>query len=80
MPRATWIGAVVELADEMDGSVEGEEVTRAMVADLHPAATVGAVAIEDVELPRGEVGLRRPEMRHDVALPALLDRRRVKDY
>src|SRR5262245_12741160 len=50
-----------------------------MVPDIHPAATVGAVAIEDVELPRGEVGLRRPEMRHDVALPALLDSRRVKD-
>src|SRR5204863_9807779 len=71
VPRATRIGAVVELADEMDRSVEGEEVTMAMVADIHPAATVGAVAIEDVELPGREVGRLRPEMRHDVALLAI---------
>jgi hypothetical protein len=42
-----------------------------MVADIHPAAAVGAVAIEDVKLPKGEVGLLGPEVRHDVDLPVV---------
>jgi hypothetical protein len=61
---------MIELADEMDGTIEGEEVPMAMVADIHPAAAVGAVTVEDVELPEGEVGLLRPEMRQGVDLRA----------
>jgi hypothetical protein len=41
-----------------------------MVADIHPAATVGAVAIKDVEFPEGEVGILGPEMRHEIGLAA----------
>jgi hypothetical protein len=55
---------MVELADEMDGAVEGEEVAMAMVADIHQVAAGGAFPVEDVELPGGEVGLLRPVMRH----------------
>jgi len=62
---------MVELADEMDGTVEGEEVAMAMVADIHPVATVGAVAIDDVKLPKSEVGLLGPKVRHDVDLPVV---------
>jgi hypothetical protein len=40
-----------------------------MVADVHPVATVGAVAIDDVKLPEGEVSILRPDVRHDVDLP-----------
>src|SRR4051812_31905570 len=69
VPGTTWVGAVIELADEMGGAVEGEEVAMAMVADVHPVATVGAVAIDDVKLPEGEVGILRPDMRHDIDLP-----------
>src|SRR3954454_4812440 len=65
------IGAVVELADEMDGPLEGEEVTMAMVADIHPAATVGAIALDDVKFPESEVRILGPEMRHDVDRPVV---------
>jgi hypothetical protein len=57
---------MVELADEMDGAVEGEEVAMAMVADLHQVAAVEAVAVEDVEFPVGEFGLLGPVVRHGV--------------
>jgi hypothetical protein len=63
--RAAGVGTVIELADEMDGAVEGEEVTMAMVTDIQLVAAVGAVTIEDVELPEGEIGILRPDMRHD---------------
>jgi hypothetical protein len=43
----------------------------AMVADVHPVATVGAVTIDDVKLPKSEVGILRPDMRHDVDLPVV---------
>jgi hypothetical protein len=59
---------MVELADQVDGTVEGEEVTMAVVADIHPMAAVGAVTIEDVQLPEGEVGIRGPDMRHGADL------------
>jgi hypothetical protein len=42
-----------------------------MVADIHPVATAGAVAIDDVKLPEGEVGILRPDVRHDVDLPVV---------
>src|SRR5271168_3186386 len=64
MPRAAWVGAVVELADEMDGAVEGEEVAMAMVADIHQVTAGGAFPIEDVQLPGGEIGVVGPVVRH----------------
>src|SRR3954454_5384857 len=69
VPGTARIGAMVELADELDGAVEGEEVTMAMVADIHPAATGGAVALQDLKLPEGEVGILRPGVGHEVDLP-----------
>src|SRR4051794_24445442 len=71
VPGTARVGAVVELADEMDGAVEGEEVTMAMVADIHPAATVETVAVDDVKLPEGEVGILRPDVRHGVDRPVV---------
>jgi hypothetical protein len=62
--RAAWVGAVVELADEMDGTVQGEEMAMAMVADIHQVAAAGAVAVEDVKLPFGEVRILGPVVRH----------------
>ncbi len=71
MPGTAWIGAMVELADEMDRTIEGEEVAMAVVADVHFVTTVRAVAIDDVKFPEGEVGILRPEMRHDVDRPVV---------
>jgi hypothetical protein len=68
VPGTARVGTVVELADQMDGPLEREEVAMAMVADIHPVAAVGAVTIEDVQLPESEVGILRPEMRHDASL------------
>jgi hypothetical protein len=42
-----------------------------MVADIHPAAAVGAVALDDVEFPKSEVRILGPEMRHDVDRPVI---------
>jgi hypothetical protein len=42
-----------------------------MVADVHPVATVRAVAIDDIKLPKSEVSILRPEVRHDVVLPVV---------
>jgi hypothetical protein len=53
---------VIELADQMNGTVESEEVAMAMVADLHRVATVGTATIDDVKLPESEVRLLRPDM------------------
>src|SRR3954452_1267872 len=69
VPGTARIRAVVELADEMDGTLDGEEVTMAMVADIHPAAALGAVAFDDVEFPKSEVRILGPKMRHDVDRP-----------
>src|SRR5512135_1096474 len=65
------VGAVVELADEMDGTVEGVEVAVAMIADIHRASAGGAVAIDDVLHPEGEVGILRPEVRHEASPPVV---------
>src|SRR3954464_12800544 len=71
VPRAARVGTVVELGDEMDGAVEGEEVAMAVVADVHFVTTVRAVATDDVKFPESEVGILRPVMRHDVDLPVV---------
>src|SRR5690349_8965160 len=71
MSGAARVGTVVELGDEMDGAIEGEEVAMAVVADVHFMTTVRAVAIDDVKFPESEVGILRPEMRHDVDLPVV---------
>jgi hypothetical protein len=63
-----WVGTAIELADQMNGTVESEEVTMAMVADIHRVATMGAVTIDDVKLPESEVGLLRPDMGHGADL------------
>src|SRR5438046_158434 len=64
VPRAARVGAVVELANEVDGAIAGEEVAMAMVADIHRVAADGAFPVEDVKFPGGEVGRLRPMMRH----------------
>ena len=53
--RGSGVGTVVELADQFHGPVEGMEASVAMVTDMHHAAAEGAIAIEDVELPGGEI-------------------------
>src|SRR5262249_33912652 len=67
---AAGIGAVVELADQLHRAVEGMEVAVAVVADVHHPPTGRTRAVEDVEFPEGEIGIRRPAVRPRTALPA----------
>jgi hypothetical protein len=68
MPQRARVGTVIELGDEMDGAVEREEVTMAMIADVHQVPADGAVAVEDIELQEGEIRILGPVMGHDVDL------------
>jgi hypothetical protein len=67
---AAGVGAVVELADQLDRTVQGVDATVSVVTDIHPASTDGAVAVEDVEFPESEVGIRGPGVRHPENLHA----------
>ena len=66
MPRAARVGAMVELADQMSGTVEAEDVMMAMVADVHGAAADRARTVEDIEFPGGEVRLFGPAIGHGI--------------
>ena len=70
---------MIELGDEMDGAVEGEEVAMSMIADVHRSPADGAVPVEDVELQEGEIRVLGPVMWHgvdfrvvEVSLPVVL--------
>src|SRR5829696_91814 len=67
---AAGVGAVVELADQLDGALQGVDATIPVVADIHHAPTDRAVAVQDVEFPEGEVGIRGPGVRHPEDLHA----------
>jgi hypothetical protein len=70
MSGAVGVGAVVELADQLHGPVEGIEASLAMVTDMHHAAAGGAIAIDNVEIPGGEFEVLGPGESHRVALRA----------
>ena len=72
MSGTLGIRTMIELADQFHRPFEGVKVAIAVIADLHPAATGRAVAIEDVELPRCEIGIRRPSIRHRADLQVLV--------
>jgi hypothetical protein len=63
---------VVELADQLHRAVEGMEVAVAVVADIHHSSTGRTRAVEDVEFPESEIGIRRPVVRHRTALHVLV--------
>lgn len=65
VPGAASIGAMVELADQFDGAVLHSQVAVAVVADVHHPPAGGAVAVEDIEFPEGEVRILGPELWHD---------------
>jgi site-specific DNA recombinase len=74
MSGTVAVGAVVELADQFDGPLEGVEPPLAMVADMHHAAAEGTIAIDDVEFPGSEFQILGPDERHGAALRAVSDR------
>ena len=64
VPGAARIGAMVELADQLDRPFQGMNAAVSVVADVHHAATGRAGAVEDVEFPEGEVGILGPGVGH----------------
>ena len=72
MPRTTGIGTMIELAEQFHRAFEGVEVAIPVIADVHPAPTGRTVAIEDVELPGREIGIRRPSVGHRADLLVLV--------
>ena len=62
MSGAVGVGAVVELADQLHGSVQGMEAAKAMIADIHRASTGRTVPVKDVEFQQGEIRISRPSV------------------
>ena len=72
VPGAAGVGAVVELADQLDRAFEGMKAAIAVIADVHHVSTDRTVAVKDVEFPGGEIGIRRPIVRHLAPLHVLV--------
>ena len=64
---------MIELADQFHRALEGVEVAIPVITDVHPAPTDRTVAIEDVELPGREIGIRRPSVGHRADLQVLMN-------
>src|ERR671916_748785 len=71
VPGAAGVGAVVELADQLDRPLQGVDAAIAVVADIHQVATGRAIPVQDVQLPEGEVRILGPSVGHRVALLAV---------
>src|SRR5512140_2527147 len=68
---AAGIGAVVELADQLHRTFQGVDATVSVITDMHHASADRAIAIEDIELPEGEIRILRPGVRHPANLQAV---------
>src|SRR3954447_11971021 len=82
--RTGGIGTVVELADQLDRTIQGMEAAIAMIADVHPPSTDRTVPVQDVEFPEREIGVRRPLVSHPAELrdhePSIDSRDQVSCY
>src|SRR4051795_13102817 len=67
------IGAVVEPAEQLHRPLEGMEAPVAVVTDVHHPSAGRAIAIDDVDLPQGEVGIFGPGVGHRADLPGHWD-------
>src|SRR3954449_2945065 len=58
------VGAVIEPAEQLHRAAEGMEATVAVVTDVHHPPAGRAIAVDDVEFPRGEIRIRGPFVGH----------------
>ena len=70
---ASRVGTMVEPADQLHRAIEGVKATIAMVADIHHATAGRTIAVEDVEFPESEIGIRGPFVRHPADLHVRVD-------
>ena len=61
---AARVGAVVELADQLDRTIEGMDSAVPMVTDIHHAPAARALTVEDIKFPEGEIRILGPGIRH----------------
>src|SRR5512135_874365 len=66
--RTGGIRAAIEPAKQLHRSIKSMEATMPVVTDVHHAPTAGAIAVDDVEFPRGEIRLHGPQVRHPADL------------
>src|SRR5512135_16417 len=66
--RTGGIRAAIEPAQQLHRSIKGMEATMSVVTDVHHPPTAGAIAVDDVEFPGGEIRLLRPQVRHPANL------------
>src|SRR6516165_11598204 len=71
--RTGRIRAVIQSAKQLHGSIKGMETTMTVVTDVHHAPTAGAVALDDVEFPRGEICLLGPHVGHPADLHVVVE-------
>jgi hypothetical protein len=71
--RTGSIGAVVQLTDQLHRSIKRMNVPIAVVADVHQTPATRAVTINDIELPRREIRMFGPCVRHPAGLHAMLE-------
>ena len=64
------IGAMVQLAGQMQRPFEGVQAAVSMIADIHPTSTDRAIAVKDVELDVREIRVCGPMVRHSFSLHA----------
>jgi hypothetical protein len=71
MSRTVAIGAVIELANQLDWPVERIKTSLAMVTDMHHVAAEGTITLDDIELPGSELNVLGPGESHGAALRAV---------
>src|SRR5512135_2485141 len=68
---AAGSGAVVELADQLDRTFQGVDAAVPVITDIHHAPADRTSAIEDIEVPEGDIPILRPGVRHPANLQAV---------
>jgi len=61
---------MVELANQLHRTVERMQTAIAVIAHVHLATADCTVAIDNLEFPLREIGIRGPLVRHPADLPA----------
>jgi len=68
---AAGIGAVVELADQLDRTIESMDPTVPVVTDIHHMPAERAITVEDIQFPESEIRILGPGIRHPAHLHAV---------
>jgi hypothetical protein len=62
--RASEVGTMVQLANQLHGSRESMKATVAVAANVHSAPTVRTMPLQNAEFPKSEIRVERPSVGH----------------